>query len=661
MKSERRGIVALVIFLLVLSPIIVSGNQVFIQNTPDPDQYGMGCLIGEVPEKNRINSLENTPIREIGVDSELPASIDWRNTNGTDWLTPVKSQGRIGSCTAFGVIGALEANLRIYYNDSEWDIDLSEQHLFEFGGGSLDGMYITDALEYLRIMGTPEEWCNPYNPYTMFDYTTHSDWKSYTSKINWWAWTSNTTLVKELLMYGPLVTSLAVYENFIDYESGIFTPSGELLGYHCVTLLGYNDTGGYWICKNSWGETWGEQGYFRISYGVSEIADYVFVFDVLDNRYPNLWFNLHRISLLDPMESMFEGEAEWQYQVWIYDGYNEVIDVGIVDYPYSEGGDDVSVDDWYRYFVNSDTVTVDIALIERDSATNDDLADISSTPGGGIDNFDGSIPPDAYFRGYYTRSNGSLTGEYYVVDDGYYLTSGEHDGSEQVDENDANLWFNLTDSKIIGQLSISDFYYLLNSNNARMIYPSDNVSKPLVGPALLSDWTASGIIFPRLGTFTEGTDDNPIYVNQATGEPMGEDEDVIITFGGPDVNMVTYWAENNADAPIHFMLEGGCFYFKLANGSYIPDADLPLSVINFNEDMFVIEVFKDTKGRNIFICQGFGWKGTYAGGKYFDQVLVPDIDSHEESWIIVKWEDTNDNGYVNAPGDGDNYTIIARG
>jgi hypothetical protein len=84
-------------------------------------------------------------------------------------------------------------------------------------------------------------------------------------------------------------------------------------------------------------------------------------------------------------------------------------------------------------------------------------------------------------------------------------------------------------------------------------------------------------------------------------------------------------------------------------------------MINYDQDMFLIEVYMDGSGRYIMLCYGFGWKGTYAAGKYFDAVIYPNLSVHLENWIIVKWNDTNANGFVNGPHDGDTYTIIAQG
>jgi len=80
---------------------------------------------------------------------------------------------------------------------------------------------------------------------------------------------NNVTRVQEaILEFGPLITSFTVYEDFSSYSSGIYEHVyGDIRGGHAVTIVGYNNDPGYWICKNSWGATWGEHGYFRIKFG----------------------------------------------------------------------------------------------------------------------------------------------------------------------------------------------------------------------------------------------------------------------------------------------------------------------------------------------------------------------------------------------------------
>ena len=52
---------------------------------------------------------------------------------------------------------------------------------------------------------------------------------------------------------------------------------------HAVVITGYNDAGGYWIIKNSWGDTWNGDGYFKVGYGECSIESWV---DYVDTGSP---------------------------------------------------------------------------------------------------------------------------------------------------------------------------------------------------------------------------------------------------------------------------------------------------------------------------------------------------------------------------------------
>jgi outer membrane protein assembly factor BamB len=218
-----------------------------------------------------------------------------------------------------------------------------------------------------------------------------------------------------------------------------------------------------------------------------------------------------------------------------------------------------------------------------------------------------------------------------------------------------------------GSPCICDFDSLFKYNNVRMIYPSDQAPKPLgCSPASVSDWTASAFISTKLEAFTEGLDTDSAFVNQATGKPMGAAGTGVISFGGPIVNLVVAYAENDATpigdrAPLEFFANDGTCYFQHQDGTSIPGANLLSSVIDNNADMFIVEVYRDGDGRYMLLCYGFGWKGTYAAGKYFDSEIYPNLATYPYTWTIVKWEDTNGNGFVNTAADGDTYTVIATG
>jgi hypothetical protein len=88
--------------------------------------------------------------------------------------------------------------------------------------------------------------------------------------------------VKAALMKGPLATDFDVYADFITYSGGVYKHvSGDNVGGHAVSLVGFDDTKRAWLIRNSWGPEWGENGFAWISYDdISGIGANTWSFDV---------------------------------------------------------------------------------------------------------------------------------------------------------------------------------------------------------------------------------------------------------------------------------------------------------------------------------------------------------------------------------------------
>jgi C1A family cysteine protease len=161
--------------------------------------------------------------------------------------------------------------------------DFSEQDLLSCSGaGSCSGGNPFWALNYIMNTGVVTEDCFPYtaqdDPCNLCP-----DYLDKLSTITSYGWvtqmTADEAMIKLALQSGPLIAFMEVYADFFNYNSGIYDPiPAEYEGDHCVVLLGYNDddpNNKYWICKNSWGTNWGEDGYFNIKMGVCEIGTFV--------------------------------------------------------------------------------------------------------------------------------------------------------------------------------------------------------------------------------------------------------------------------------------------------------------------------------------------------------------------------------------------------
>ncbi|XP_062076853.1 probable cysteine protease RD19B [Humulus lupulus] len=213
---------------------------------------------------------------------DLPEDFDWRDRGA---VTPVKNQGSCGSCWSFSTTGALEgAN---FLSTGEL-VSLSEQQLVDCDHecdpeekGSCDsgcnGGLMNSAFEYtLKAGGLMKE--KDY-PYTGTDRgTCKFDKKKIAASVANFSVVSldEDQIAANLVKNGPLAVAInAVFMQ--TYVGGVSCPyiCSKRLD-HGVLLVGYGASAyapsrlknkPYWIIKNSWGENWGEKGFYKICRG----------------------------------------------------------------------------------------------------------------------------------------------------------------------------------------------------------------------------------------------------------------------------------------------------------------------------------------------------------------------------------------------------------
>lgn len=209
--------------------------------------------------------------------NKLPDSVDWRSQNV---VTPVKNQGQCGSCWAFSNTGALEGIYAIKYGNL---VSFSEQELIDcstiknhgFNMGCKGGQ-IAQTMDWIsKNGGLCTETDYPYSSgMTQFENTckicklvTNSKVLSHTDVAS----TDNDMMVA--LVKQPISVGIeADTQTFQFYSSGILTDSCGTNIDHAVLLVGYGHNSttniSYYILKNSWGTTWGDQGYIYLGKGV---------------------------------------------------------------------------------------------------------------------------------------------------------------------------------------------------------------------------------------------------------------------------------------------------------------------------------------------------------------------------------------------------------
>ncbi|KAK7880625.1 hypothetical protein WMY93_032735 [Mugilogobius chulae] len=197
----------------------------------------------------------------------IPDTVDWRKDG---LVTSVKNQGNCGSCWAFSAAGALEGLLAKTTKRLE---SLSPQNLVDcssdYGNCGCNGGLPHQAFEYVIENGGIDSLASyPYE--AKVESCQYSSTYRAANCSTYYSVNKDEVSLKFASAYvGPI--SIAIDASDISqYTSGVYYNPlcGQELN-HAVLLVGYgtDDTTGldYWLVKNSWGESWGENGYIRMA------------------------------------------------------------------------------------------------------------------------------------------------------------------------------------------------------------------------------------------------------------------------------------------------------------------------------------------------------------------------------------------------------------
>ncbi|XP_024992824.1 senescence-specific cysteine protease SAG39-like isoform X2 [Cynara cardunculus var. scolymus] len=197
----------------------------------------------------------------------VPSSMDWRKKGA---VTPIKNQGQCGSCWAFSTIAATEGITQLTTGKL---ISLSEQELMDCDRSGEDqgceGGYMDDGFKFIvnnKGINTEAGY-----PYQATDATCNTKKESvHAAKITGYEdvpANDESALLKAVAMQPVSVAIDAGESDFQFYSSGVFNGSCGTELDHGVTAVGYGtseDGIKYWLVKNSWGTSWGEEGYIRM-------------------------------------------------------------------------------------------------------------------------------------------------------------------------------------------------------------------------------------------------------------------------------------------------------------------------------------------------------------------------------------------------------------
>nr|HID15030.1 DNRLRE domain-containing protein [Anaerolineae bacterium] len=256
---------------------------------------------GFVPPPMDLSHLTGQRMPSVSVLQSLPSSWDWRAQGK---VTLVKNQDACGSCYSFAAIANIESKMLI---DGAGTFDFSENNAKECnwyeltntaGGTSCSGGNYDLLANLFSKKGTVLESCDPY---VASDVACKSGCPYQKTLLDWRIISGdavpNTDVLKQYIyQYGPVYTSLYAgdgdaWETELQNYDGSYTLyyTGSEMPNHAVFIVGWDDslshTGGNggWIVKNSWGTSWGDNGYFYIAYGSASIGKYSsFMYDWQD-------------------------------------------------------------------------------------------------------------------------------------------------------------------------------------------------------------------------------------------------------------------------------------------------------------------------------------------------------------------------------------------
>lgn len=214
-------------------------------------------------------------------NSTLPSRYDLRDYG---WVTPPKHQKNSGNCWVFTQLSVLQScifkatnqtyifseenmkNMMAYYSDYGWEL--------ETNNGGYDDMGVAYLVNWIGVI--PEDF-ESYSQYSVlspvFNSSFHVQNLIYLTRSNY---TDNDAIKEAIIRYGAVATGIYYSGSFLNkysyYYPGTTGPN------HAVTIVGWDDNyskanfkntpegDGAWICKNSWGDSWGDKGYFYVSY-----------------------------------------------------------------------------------------------------------------------------------------------------------------------------------------------------------------------------------------------------------------------------------------------------------------------------------------------------------------------------------------------------------
>mmetsp|Transcript_26199 Transcript_26199/g.45078 ORF Transcript_26199/g.45078 Transcript_26199/m.45078 type:complete len:340 (-) Transcript_26199:525-1544(-) len=230
-----------------------------------------GAILGE--------NFEDLGIPVKDEEGDVPGTFDAR-VKWPSSIHPIRNQKSCGSCWAFSSTEVLSDRFSVA-SANQIDVVLSPEDMVSCDrlDNGCHGGFLPMAWHYLKSKGVVKDTCFPYTageagqPDQCRRQCVGDEKFAKYKASSYYKLAKVQAIMTDIYQNGPVQAAMLVYADFPSYKTGVYQKTVEdTIGGHAIKIVGWGSEKGldYWLIANSWGDQWGENGYFRIRRGVDE-------------------------------------------------------------------------------------------------------------------------------------------------------------------------------------------------------------------------------------------------------------------------------------------------------------------------------------------------------------------------------------------------------
>lgn len=299
-----------------------NNNNVWKQG---PNEFFEGSTLAEAKKLMNAGFASHQNLQRCQIDDSVtPPENYFYKEHFPNCIIPTQDMSKsCGASYAFVVAQTL-AERSCIASGAEKAVPLSAQELLKcdiMNNGCKNG-HLNLSLDHLRTKGLVEESCLTYNPEAekcegMCDVPRRTRIDSYCLLVG------DDDIKRDIMKNGPVVSTANVFVDFLTYKSGVYTKGEEVArfaGQHAIRIVGWGTETGeeneqnkgnkYWIIQNTWGKTWGEDGFAKISVGQELFFDQ-YAYSIRVRSMPHITRDATATIVNEPKETKEEQQENF--------------------------------------------------------------------------------------------------------------------------------------------------------------------------------------------------------------------------------------------------------------------------------------------------------------------------------------------------------------